>query len=175
MFDALLSVGVVEGALRLTRLLALLWEGQTVESRLCVIVGCGWFGVGCNVVCILDRCLGAVRQGQLDCFDDVWSDGGTEERGQVGEVGRRTLIIMTVVCAVAVHSKIAHFDKTKAKRRVAGEQACLSVLCHGLPCPVAGGKQGRQEGGQASGVPRYECQRYLGRLYRRNRMIPARP
>lgn len=40
----------------------------------------------------------------------------------MGEVGRPTLYnYVRGVRAVAVHSKIAHFDKTKAKRRVAGE------------------------------------------------------
>lgn len=49
LFDALLSVDVMfEQALRLTRLLALVWAGwKTVESRLSVVVvGCGWVVVG---------------------------------------------------------------------------------------------------------------------------------
>lgn len=149
-----------------------------------VVVWWWWFGllvVGGSVVFVAwDRCLKAVRQEQLNCFDDVWSDDGTRteawwERREGGHY-----IIMSVVCAP--WQTIPRLP-ISTKRRPKGVLQGSKPVCQcPLPWPAMPCRrwEAREGGGRASAVggraqPRYEGQRYLWRLYRCNRMIPAGP
>lgn len=96
----------------------------------------------------------------------------------MGEVGRRTLIIMSVVCAPwQTIPRLRISTKRRPKGVLQGSKPvcqCSATGCHALS--QVGSKGGRREGiSRVGGAPRYEGQRYLGRLYRCNRMIPARP
>lgn len=87
-------------------------------------------------------------------------------------MGRRTLIIMSVVCALWQSiPRLPISRKRRPKGVVQGSKPvcqCSATACHALS--QVGSKGGRREG-----ISRYEGQRYLWRLYRCNRMIPARP
>lgn len=84
-----------------------------------LLVGCG--GLEC-CICILGQMFESCEARTTELFRMFGLMMEQEEGSVVGEVGRRTLYnYVRGVRAVAVHSKIAHFDKTKAKRRVAGE------------------------------------------------------